>query len=179
MEPSSFALERARRLCYWNTDQRSIDRDLMAIESHLRRLGDVTVKAVKELDEPGVFPCDLLIVAAQKVPEEGFMEWFSAMRSRIMGVGSIWTPVLILAEVSFKALADLLLEAMRDNWYFDIVSPQQISSLPIRVANLLRIHDHLHELKRYAIALDDVQAQVRDLEQQVVSLSQPPPKIHP
>jgi hypothetical protein len=179
MEPSSFALERPRRLCYLRVDTRSVDRDLMLIEGHLKRLGDLTIEPIKDLSAPGAFPCDLLLVGAQRVPEKDFYQWFESFRNRVVGAGSIWTPALILAEVSFETLRDLLLEAIRDNWYFDIVSPQQVSSLPIRVANLLRIHDHLHELKRYAHAMDSIQNQVQDLERQVASLSQARPVSKP
>jgi hypothetical protein len=144
----------------------------MMIESHLKRLGDLKIEAIRDLHEPGVLPCDLLVVGAQKVSDEAFLAWFSTLRTRLVDLASIWTPALILTDVSFETQSGLLMEAVQDNWYFDIVSPRQISSLPIRVANLLRIHDHLHELHRYAQALDDIQGQVRDLERQIVSLSQ-------
>ena len=44
------------------------------------------------------------------------------------------------------------------------------ATLPIRVANLLRIHDHLHELKRYSAALDDITVKVKMLESQMKDL---------
>jgi hypothetical protein len=148
----------------------------MMIESHLKRLGDLKVEAVKDLSSPEVIPCDLMVVGAQKVPEEAFSGWFSALRSKMVSNASIWTPALVIADVSFEVLRSLLVQAVQDNWYFDIVNPRQISSLPIRVANLLRIHDHLHELRRYALALDEIQGQVRELESQIVTLDQNRPQ---
>lgn len=172
MEPSSPILHRPRRLCYYKVDPRAIDSDLMMIESHLKRLGDLKVEAVKDLSSLEVLPCDLIVVGAQKVPEDAFSGWFSALRAKLVSNASIWTPALVIADVSFDVLRSLLVQAVLDNWYFDIVNPRQISSLPIRVANLLRIHDHLHELRRYALALDEIQGQVRELESQIVTLDQ-------
>ena len=56
------------------------------------------------------------------------------------------------------------------NWYFDIVASDQLDSLPIRVANLLRIHDHLHELHRYSAALSSLTAQTEALKQELLQL---------
>lgn len=167
MEPSFDLGYRDRRLCYWNAESRTIDKDLMAIEHHIKRLGDVTITRVGRLDQDGVFPCDLLVVGAQSMSGEKFAPWLEGLRRRILAQGTIWTPALIIADLSFDTLSERLMEAVRDNWYFDVVSPKHLSSLPIRVANLLRIHDHLHELTRYAKAIEDIQSQVRVLEAQM------------
>ena len=66
-----------------------------------------------------------------------------------------------------------MLVAAGMNWYFDILSMEHIDSMPIRVANLLRIHDHLHELERYQNTLATLNHRVDqltlDLEAQKVS----------
>lgn len=167
MEPSFDLGYRSRRLCYWNAEPRAIDKDLMAIEHHIKRLGDVTITRVERLDQDGIFPCDLLVVGGQSIIGDQFAPWLQGIRKRILTQGTIWTPALIIAEISFDTLSQRLMEAVKDNWYFDIVSPKHLASLPIRVANLLRIHDHLHELNRYAQAIEDIQNQVRALEAQL------------
>lgn len=162
---------RKLRFCYWAVESRLVDGERMTLEQHLKRLGDVTVEPIKSLDAPGAGPYDLLIVAAQRVPVKDFPIWLAGFRRRIQSLGMVWTPALILAGVDFAVLQEIWPEVTKENWYFDILDPSHVASLPIRVANLLRIHDHLHELKRYAAALDDVTAKVQDLEAKVSKLS--------
>jgi hypothetical protein len=162
---------RALNLCYWNAEARVVDAERLALEVHLKRLGDVRVQQVKTLDAPETAAADLLIVAAQAIPTEEFPKWLAGLRRRVVAHGAIWTPALILADVTFDTLSDIWADVTRDNWYFDILAPSHVASIPIRVANLLRIHDHLHELKRYESALDDINAKVKVLEGQMARVS--------
>jgi hypothetical protein len=161
---------RSLRLCYWNAEARIVDAERVALEQHLARLGEVKVQAVKALESPEVRGADLLIVAAPMVPADKFPEWLAGFRRRIQATGHGWSPALILADVSFDVLSEIWPDVTRENWYFDILAPAHMASLPIRVANLLRIHDHLHELKRYSQAIDDVNSKVKALESQMRQL---------
>lgn len=162
---------RTLKLKYWNAETRFVDADRANLEHHLKRLGEVEITAVKALDGPDLLPVDLLLIAAQMVPAKDFPQWLGGLRKRFQTPEKIWIPAVILADVPFDVLSGLLPEAVRDNWYFDILSPAHIASLPIRVANLLRINDHLHEMKRYADAVDEVTKKVRALEGALASLS--------
>ena len=170
MQSSPMFPNRVLRLSYWNTDARVIDADRMQLESSLKRLGDVSVHTVKSLEVVQRDGCDLLIVAAQSVPRKEFAKWLLGFRGRIHSNGKIWVPALILADVGFEILADILADVTAENWYFDILAPSHMDSLPIRVANLLRIHDHLHEIGRYEKALAEVGSRVRELELQVLQV---------
>ena len=161
---------RSLRVCYWNVEKRIVDAERMSLERHLARLGDVRVDSIAALDASDALPCDLLVVAAQMLAAEDFPQWLSGFRRRIKLQNAIWTPCLILADVGFEVLSGIWSDVTRDNWYFDVMSPSHLASIPIRVANLLRIHDHLHELHRYEAALDDINAKVRALETEVTSL---------
>ena len=155
-------------LKYWNAEARIVDSDRASFEHHLSRLADdVRVESIKTLDMPALLPCDLLLIAAQMLPTKDFPKWLSGLRRRFQTQDKIWIPAVILAEVPFDVLSELMADAARDNWYFDILAPAHLESLPIRVANLLRIHDHLHELGRYAKAVDDVTQRVKALEQEL------------
>jgi hypothetical protein len=162
--------DRRLRLCYWNAEARVLDAERAGLEQHLARLGDVSVVQIKALDAPEATPCDLLIVAAQTLAPQDFPSWLAGFRRRIQAQGMVWTPALILADVSFDVLSDILPDVTRENWYFDILAPAHVTSLPIRVANLLRIHDHLHEMKRYATALEDIGTKVTTLETQLEAM---------
>ncbi len=169
--PPSLFPGRSLRICYWNTEARLVDAERMNLESHLRRLGELRVDSVKSLDDPALVPCDLLIVAAQVIPVAEFPVWLQGLKKRIQARNLVWTPALILAEPDFAVLSGILPEIARENWYFDVIAPAHLSSLPMRVANLLRMHDHLHELRRYEDALDDVNQKVKVLEEQLASLN--------
>jgi hypothetical protein len=161
---------RTLRIAHWSTDPRLVDADAMVLEKHLKRLGEVTVERVKTLEDALAAPRDLIIVAAQRVDAGAFAGWLDGLRKRLTAQGGIWVPALILADVPFDVLSEILPAAVADNWYFDILAPAHAASLPIRVANLLRIHDHLHELKRYAAAVDDITTKVTMLESQMRDL---------
>lgn len=161
---------RSFRLRYWHADPRVVDAERARLEQSLAKVGDVRVDTLRSLDDPGLHPCDLLVVAAQAIPRDGFAKWLGGFKERFHRQGGIWVPVLIVADVPFEGLREILPDAARANWYFDIMAPEHVASLPIRVANLLRIHDHLHEMKRYATALDDINAKVEALETELQHL---------
>lgn len=163
-ETSTIIFNRVLRINYCQADARIVDSDRARLEKILHQLGSVQIRAVKSLSELWQTPADLSVVAAQTVPPEHFSSWLRVFRGNVLDQGGVWTPALILANLPFMVLNDILAEAVQDNWYFDIVAVDQISSLPIRIANLIRIHDHLRELQKYASALDALDAKVRKLE---------------
>jgi len=171
MAPS--VLERTLRVKYLVADKRFVDADRMLLEKHLKRISDVRLTEIKSIEDADFLPCDLLIVAAKNVAAVDFKRWLSGFKKRVHGDGSIWVPALILSEVEFEDLRDILLETVNENWYFDVMHANHMASLPIRVANLLKINDHLHELGRYEKALTDLGEKVSKLEAQLS-----PPKGH-
>lgn len=158
------------RVCYVDSQKRLVTSQKIVLEERLHTLGAIEFVDLKGLADPKFHPCDLLIVSAESVAEENFPQWVMGLKSQILQQNKIWTPALIVSEVGFETLDHLLKDAVQSNWYFDIVSLQHLDSLPIRVANLLRIHDHLHELKRYNDELAKLNLQVQTLEKQVAKL---------
>jgi len=174
MQPGPFS-RRPLRVRYWNAEARVVDAERLTLESHLRRLGDVTVTSATTLEDAYSATPDLIIVAAPRMDETAFPTWLAGIRKRMQALHGIWTPVVVLADVGFEVLADQILVASADNWYVDVVSPAHVSSLPIRIANLLRIHDHLHEMHRYATAVSEVSGKVQTLEAEVERLRRSKP----
>jgi len=162
------------RICYWNAEPRFVFPGKMALEKKLGLLGDVTFVELQSLDDKNFHPCDLLIIAGGNLDDEAFTKWITAVRKRVKQQGKIWTPALILASISFSTLDENLVEAVKSNWYFDVLNADHLESLPIRVANLLRIHDHLHELRRYDEQLEVLNEQVEELQRQLLALGKNP-----
>lgn len=157
-------LNRTLRVKYLVADKRFVDADRMVLEKNLRRLTDVELTEIKSVDDSELHPCDLLIVAARHVAAIDFRKWLDGFRKRVKAQAQVRIPALILTDAAFEDLRDILFEAVHENWYFDVIHADHITSLPIRVANLLKIHDHLHEMQRYEQALKDLGDKVAQLE---------------
>jgi hypothetical protein len=155
--------QRPLRICYIDSNNKVIDQKKMLLEERLKTLGNISVQVIKSLDDPNFHPCDLVVIDANSVPSEDFAQWLHGLGNRVVKQGAIWVPALIIADLSFRGLRDIMLVAASMNWYFDVLSMDHIDSMPIRVANLLRIHDHLHELGRYQKTLSELKVQVDQL----------------
>ena len=163
----------ARKLSvvYCPADPRIIDNDRARLEKILNQLGDVHVSTVKSVDELTLDSADLLAVAAQTVAFKHFPVWLRSFKLRARSRLGIWTPAIILANLPFSILNDVMAEAVQENWYFDIISIDHLASIPIRVANLIRIHDHLLELQKYASTLENLSTKVQRLESELEALN--------
>jgi hypothetical protein len=165
--------KRPLQLSYWNAEARVVDPNRIHLEEVLKQLGQVNLSFVKSLDDLGKQPSDLVVIAAHGIPDESFGQWLLGTSQRMSRQGRIWLPALILTPISLDTLNEILAQAIKMNWYFDIINPDHLSSTPIRVANLLRIHDHLHEIKRYEETLDKLQNRVEFLDAELAKLKDP------
>ena len=167
--PPVFA-RRKLRVCYLPDDPRVVDQETVFVEDSLKQLGDVKIVPIKSLDDPAFKPCDLLVLGATHVAHDHFAQWLKGIESQVSRQGAIWTPALIIADPPWSILCQILGDVVSTNWYFDVVSIEHVVSLPVRVANLLRIHDHLHELKRYADSVADLERRVKKAEDDLAVL---------
>lgn len=136
-------------------------------EEKLKKIADIELVELNALDDKNFHPCDLLVLTANLIPDDHFKEWLDRLRKNMRSQAKIWTPALILSDIEFSVLNEIFKTASQENWYFDIVTTEHYHSLPIRVANLLRIHDHMHELRRYSETLAKLQIRVDDLEEEL------------
>ncbi|MBI2603602.1 MAG: hypothetical protein HYW48_11170 [Deltaproteobacteria bacterium] len=159
-----------RRVCYVNPDPKTLDADLAFFEKRLKLLGQLELATVPSIESPNFLPCDLLVLNASHIPTEAFPKWLLGLSHKILRQKNIPVPALIFAPLDFSRLNEMAEAAYQMNWYFDIIHPQHMESLPIRVANLLRIHDHLHELQRYEDEVKTLQKKVEDIEHRLQGL---------
>jgi|GEM_PF-867775 len=163
--------DRTLKIAYWNPDPRYVSISHIELEKGLGMLAELSVHAVKTIDHLAEESFDLLVVSAQHIPEIEFPKWLLGLKSRIESQGNIWVPALVVADIGVKSLREVLAPAVASNWYFDILARDHIASLPVRVANLVRIHDHLGELRRYADMIDSLNKRVGHLEAATVELA--------
>ena len=158
-----FYKKRHLRICYLIQDKNVVDSRRAYLEKQLKSFVSFDLVEIQSLEDPNLKPCDLLVVDAHRLDEETFMTWFRSFSKRIMKQGFIWIPALVVAEISMETFSEAFDEFLQMNWYFDIVSPDHFASMPLRMTNLLRIHDHLHELDRYRQMIDKLTQRVDKL----------------
>ncbi len=154
----------------WDLDPRRSDTTKLNIEHFLKLLPGATWKKVKGLEDPSFLPCDLAVVYAWHLTEIELKAWLENFEKRWKKQGAIWIPALIISPLNAGDLLGSMEEIWASNWYFDIVHPDHFSSLPVRVANLLRIEDHLRELERYEAELTRMQASIASIEQSLKTM---------
>ena len=155
---------RKLRICVFEADKILLTRNKVSFESLLRQFQSFEIVQLSSLESDNFHPCDLLIISAMHLAEEDFCRWIRNLHSTIESQGNVWTPAVIVAEVSFTTIRQLLDWATEINWYFDVILPDHLQSLAVRILNLLRIHDHLHELYRYETELNALQKRLDGLE---------------
>lgn len=158
---------RKRRICYWDYESKHFDNFKAQVERYVKSMPDFSLAQVQGLDDPNFKPCDLLIIYSPKLNENEFHQWLEGIHKRIQASSKIWTPGCIVSQQLENTDIQRIHEYADTNWYFDIIHPEHWMSFPIRIANLLRIHDHLHELFRYQEQLTHLQTRVADIEQQL------------
>ena len=142
------------RCCYFNLTAKLVNKALLELERQLELLAEkLQIEAISSLDDPRFFPCDLLIVAASGLSTKQVLQWLKAYRQKSLRQEKIDIPVLLISKAVEEESQTFFAEALKTNWFFDVCSDQHQSSLPIRAANLIRVHDLLHDLRRRDEAL--------------------------
>ena len=158
------------RVCSWNATPGFISAASAALDQQLRQLVQVEMVPLKSLDDQAASPCDLLIISAEGMDEEKFPIWVKSISARIPRAHGIPAPALIFGVVGATVQRELLRWAVEGNWYFDIVDPDHVMSLPVRAANFLRVHDHLHEVRRMSETTQALDQKVRDMQSQMENI---------
>ena len=150
---------RSLDVSYWDIDRRSVDSAKSRLEAGLRMVADYEITEITDLKSLSP-QADLLVISATLLPQEGLIAWFRKLIVEMQSTEKVWVPAVILCQLTEEDLLEVMHDAIQSNWYVDLLDPSHLSSLPIRVASLIRIHDHLKELLRYDDKLADLQAQI-------------------
>lgn len=156
--------QRPIRICIVNQEPRVVDRYLASIEVELKKITPYELVFADSISDEKIRPCDLLVAIAHLLDSKELATWVQSMPLRMEKNNSVHVPALIVCENPEGAAQSLMTYAADQNWYFDLLDTAHLSSLPLRVANLLRIHDHIHELSRYEKAIQTLENKVKELE---------------
>jgi hypothetical protein len=154
----------------WDLDPKRSDATKLNFERFLKLLPSISVKRVKGLEDPDFLPCDLAVIYAWHLNRIELKAWLENFENRWKKQGAVWIPALIISPLEIFELLSTMEEVWASNWYFDIIHPDHFASLPVRIANLLRIHDHLLELHRYEAELNQMNESIRSIERDINTL---------
>jgi hypothetical protein len=142
----------------------------MSIEENLKSLPSIELKEIDGLIASQLQGLDLIVIDAIELDIEDPFQWIEKLFSKIIYNNGIPIPCLVINKAHNLDLAIDIFEHIRSNWYYDFIHPSHLGSLSIRIANLIKIHDHLHELSRYEKELTSLQKQTDQLQQVLTEL---------
>ena len=151
------ALLKQLKVGYFNPDNKIIDRFKLEVETYLKYMFEVQITEFHEMLGSDLSIYDLILADARFVETNFFLSWLKQFSKKMKTNKNIWTPALIMSQLTFEEETKIFKEVYFENWYFDIVQEQHISSIPIRMANLMRSSEHLKELIRYQDILESLQ----------------------
>lgn len=169
---------RPLRICAVPDDHRIINQTLEQIETQIHRVHPFEMyqpRSLRSLDPQDFDLCDLLLLMAHRLEGQDLLDWIKSFMVLMSEGDRIWIPALIVGQMEFEYTQHLIEIAARSNWYFDFVCIEHMSSLSLRIANLIRICDHLRELYRYEGVLSDLEKKTHDQKRQIHALNA---KIH-
>ena len=165
-------MQRAIKITFVNGTPQIHDTFQAVFLRHCRHMFEIDWRAEASLMSANLQDIDLLILQARHIDADGFEPWLQRQENYLVKNCQIPVPCLILRDMGFDELSNIYLERAQKNWYVDILGTEEVHSLPIRIANLLRIYDHLRELQRYESSVLQLQSRVEDLEKQLRLLQQ-------
>ena len=155
--------EREINIGYYDTQKQYINSLKIHLQQALDQLWSCKIVPLDTIQEE-LKPFDLIVVVADHIPQEEFEQWLIRCEATFKTNNLVWTPALLIADLDQSHQISLMHKIISRNWYFDIVAPSHINSIIVRIANLIRIHDHLKELYNYETILHDLRSQVDTLE---------------
>jgi hypothetical protein len=147
----------------YDPEKRVLNRTKLAIEHAIKRISEVEFISLPSLKPEDISSCDVSIICG---PNDTALTrpWLEKLVQQFSQPQLIRQPVVILSSWNLEQLSEILNFTIQQNWYFDIINPDHIASLPIRLANLIRLHDHLKELANYDRIVRELSDKVQELE---------------
>ncbi len=164
-EDYSLAVTKDYKIGFWVLEPKIVSSAKENFAQSLRVLGSIHIQDLEGgADDPQTLDQDLLIVDATHFPMDYFDVWMQGFVKRMMHENRIWIPALIYGDFEFDSVKKYMDLATQKNWYFDLVSKHDFETLPLRVANLFKIHDHLKEIAEYQNTLQELEDKVKNIE---------------
>lgn len=148
-------------LTYWEQNSLTWDAIKGQVEQQLSLIFPCETKKVKTLTDEGFWPCDLIVTYTGSM--NSVVSTLKTIERQLKVSGKIWPACLVIGHYPEDQAPELIDLTLSSNWNFDVLSPEHLESLPPRIGNLIRIQDHLQELRGYDKQLQDLEAEVAKL----------------
>ena len=110
----------------------------LRLEKYLQKLWDIKVINLESTDEILEEDISALLITDWNIPDDNFVQWLNTFEKKIQPNNKKQTPTLILANLGFSFLEDMISNIIRRDWFFDILHSEHYESIPIRIANLIK-----------------------------------------
>lgn len=148
-------------ITYWEQNAHVWDAIKGQVEQQLQLIFPCQTKKVKTLSSEDFWPCDLIVTYGGTMTD--VVTSLKAIERQLRSSGKVWPASLVIGSYPVEQTADLFQMILSSNWNFDVVDPDHLESLPTRVCNLIRIQEHLQELRHYDKQLQDLESEVAKL----------------
>lgn len=162
--------KRQLKIALINQQPKLVTRTLAEIEQEIEKLHSYEIETIGSFEDSYIKPFDLIVMIAIHLGPKELFAWIKSTSEKIARNHHIPVPCLIISETPSHQVSELTEFAVKENWYFDVVDTKHVASCPMRIANLLRIHDHIHELRRYDQTVTELNERVNELERQLETL---------
>jgi hypothetical protein len=154
------------RITYFDESPKALNLEKVDFELKLKRVFDIAINQTSNIDQVRADDTDLIVAFPSTADGESLMKWIQRYENRTaQNLSTI--PLLVIFRVGFQTVNDAFLISHASNRYFDIIHPEHLDSLPVRILNLLKIRDHIAEIGRYDATLKELIKKVSDLETQI------------
>ena len=147
-------------------DKKFLTANRKAVRQELTGLESCSISEINGWEGiPTSQPIDLLIVDGSELPADGVISWVERHLVDAPRNNEIIVPMILISHRPELEEHQNFGRCLRLNWYVDLLEPSHLSSLAIRTLNALKVHDQLHELRRMAELMNDLERRVDELEQ--------------
>ena len=155
---------------FWSYFKSSTSSAAISVEENLKSLPQISLSKIDGVSKEQLSGIDLIVIDAMELEIDEPILWIDKLFKKIVSNNNIPIPCLIINKAHNLDIAIDIFEHIRSNFYYDFINPNHLGSLSMRMANLIKIHDHLHELSRYEKELTSLQKQTDQLQQQLLEL---------
>ena len=140
------------------------------VEHELKRIFFLKIDHVKKVEDLSSQYKLFIVNIASTESDAAVFKFVSQIRDAICqhpDPATARTPVLFITRVPQESLRAWAEAQYADNWYCDLISCDHLFELALRASNLLRICDHLREMKVYEDEVQKLKVQVTEVEKKL------------
>ena len=152
-----------KKVMYYNMDEKILTPYISKVESLVSSIEQIDLQKTDRIRD---IEADLIIVSSPLGGEE-LVRWIQRLiDDKNQYKSLIWTPIIFVTDADLSQVESVMWKCISEtNWYFDIVNRDNLEFLSLRIAFLLKVSDHIRELKEYDKKILELSSRISSLEQ--------------